>query len=77
MQNKQPTGSYFLHTSTPYLMLIPGVVGIMFVNIIPSLQAIVMGFYSDSFTKTSEFVGFENFERMLNLQECWQVVGSS
>lgn len=77
MQKKKLSGYYLLHTSTPYLMLIPGIVGIMFVNIIPSLQAIVMGFYSDSFTKRSEFVGFEKFERILKLQEFWQVLGNT
>ena len=36
------------HDSVPYVMLIPGIVGIFFVNLIPCLQALIMGFHADS-----------------------------
>lgn len=58
-------------------MLIPGIAGILFVNIIPSAQAILMGFQEDSFTSKSTFVGLQKFVRIFSLQEFWQVMGNT
>lgn len=77
MKKNEPSLQKLQNDSVPYVMLVPGIIGIFFVNIIPSLQALVMGFHSDSFTVRKTFVGFQKFTRVLALQEFWQVLGNT
>ncbi len=77
MNIKKKNNSQMQDFVTPYVMLIPGILGILFVNIIPSTRAIIMGFFSNSFTSKSAFVGLQKFSRILGLQEFWQVLGNT
>lgn len=77
MKNKNRSLQQIQHDSVPYIMLLPGILGIFFVNIIPSLQALIMGFHADSFTAKETFVGLQKFARIFALQEFWQVLGNT
>ena len=61
----------------PYLMLAPALAGVVFVNIIPSSRAVIMGFFQDNFTSDRQFIGFAKFLRVFGLSEFWQVLGNT
>lgn len=76
-EKKNIFGIKLQHDLVPYIMLVPGFAGILFVNLIPSIRALVMGFYTNNFTPRIRFVGLQKFARVLSYREFWQVLGNT
>jgi ABC-type sugar transport system permease subunit len=60
-------GVFASDLSVPYWMLIPGVIGIVFTNIIPSFRAVLLGFQ-----EKGSWVWFKNYAKIVSDGAFWQ-----
>lgn len=55
-----------------WLLVAPTVIGLMILNIYPILETLKLSFYkSGDFGKNDQFIGFENYIRMLKDEQVW------
>lgn len=56
-----------------YGMIAPTIIGLIILNIIPSFQTLYYSFFkTGAFGKGSEFVGIDNYTRLVNDPQVWQ-----
>ncbi len=61
-----------------WLFLFPTMLGLIVLNIIPMFQSLYESFFkTGAFGKGNVFVGFENYEKMLQDEQVWQAVGNT
>ena len=51
----------FLRTATPYLFILPWIIGFLVFTIGPLIFSLIMSFFDWPLTSTPEFVGFGNY----------------
>ncbi len=67
-----------LDKMTPIIMLIPALIGIGFVHIYPSLDALRMSFFDIQLLKPDEpFIGFGNYIDALSDPDMWRIIANT
>jgi len=60
-----------LAETLPYQFILPSVVLILFVNVYPFVSGLMYGFKDGTLLKSGEFVGLQNYAKLLAMPEFW------
>ena len=68
-----------IHRLTPYLFLLPAIIVLILTVFLPTIQAFSLSFtrYEYDLTQPPQWVGIENFERLLGDRVFWQTIGNT